>query len=78
MYWPDFKKKKKLFDCNNLWEIFFSLSVWIKGNYMCKGTKKNLSETPVLNEVSKTLVRLKKTIKPVWYTKNKALYRNTF
>jgi len=43
MYWPDFKKKKKLFDCNNLWEIFFSGIIYFKRNcfvsyilFLCK------------------------------------------
>lgn len=40
---------------------------------MCKETKKNLSETLMLNQACKTPVRAKKTVQPVWYKENKAL-----
>lgn len=45
---------------------------------MCKGTKKKMSETPMLNQACETLVRAKNPVQPFWYTENKALYRKTF
>lgn len=37
--------------------LFTSLSVWTKGKNVCKGSNKYLSETPMLNQPCKTLVR---------------------
>lgn len=62
--------------------LFTSLGIWTKGKNVCKGTNKNLSETPVLNQACKTLVRTtatkKKTAQTIWYTESKTLYRKTF
>lgn len=43
--------------------LFTSLGIWTKGKNVCKGTNKNLSETPVLNQACKTLVRTTTTKK---------------